>query len=111
MDEWSKFDGDVIKNIGGKEYVLNLQEYLCKKYDIIITDYKTPKQRRNEKLGKIIDKIFKGFDSAFDNMDKIFDGLDKALDSVEKISKSMNGLEPVNKKKTSKKNHNDTSLF
>ena len=100
MNEWSKFDGDVIKNIGGKEYVLSIQEYLCKKYDITITDYKNPKQRRAIKINNTIDKLFGGLDKFFAGLDKAFATLDKTFDSMDGVIKRV-GLDS---KKGKKKN-------
>lgn len=90
MEEWDKFDRNFVKKVGDKEYVLNMQECLCKKYDITITNYKTPKQRRSIKINKVIDRVFSGIDKGFVGLDKFFHGLDNAFKQIDRVSNSIN---------------------
>ena len=55
---------DSIKQIGDKEFFRDVQEELCKRFDIIITNYLTPKERRKIKWQKRF-KEFKLFLSKF----------------------------------------------
>jgi len=96
-NEWNNFDRNFVKKVGGKKYVLNMQEYLCKKYDVTITNYKTPRQRQNESITKKIDKVFSVIDKMFSGIDKCFDGLDKALNHIDKVSDTISN-EKSNKK-------------
>ena len=62
MEEWNRFDKTSTKSINGKEYTMNMQEYLCKKYKIIITNYKTKQERKIEKINGLMDGVFNGID-------------------------------------------------
>ena len=60
---------DSTKLIGDKEFYRDAQEELCKRYDVIITDYLTPKERRKIKWQKRFKK-FKLFLSKFKSKNK-----------------------------------------
>ena len=60
---------DSIKLIGEKEFYRDAQEELCKRYDILITDYLTPMERRKIKWQKRFKK-FKLFLSKFKSKNK-----------------------------------------
>jgi len=99
VKEWNKFDVTNEKHIGDKTYYLNTQEVLCKKYDIILTDYKT----KREKITGILKSInMKNFDRGM----KVFDGAMKEFDKSMKDfgkelghSDNVNGWGPVSSNK------------
>ena len=78
----------------------NMQEVLCKKYDVILTDYKTRKEKIILLLNKINMKNFnKGMDTFNKSLNKFSKTVDSMTASVNKSSfkgfdqgKSMDGL-------------------
>jgi len=82
--EWKKFKRFDKKTIHGKDYYLDVQELLCKKYDIILVDYKT----RKEKTIHILKKF---------NMKNFEKGMTKFNRSVQAFS---SGISAEPKKKT-----------
>lgn len=55
---WEDFKKlDSVKLIGGKEYYRDAQEILCKKYNITLVLYRTPWQRKIDKIVHIINLI------------------------------------------------------
>lgn len=48
---------DNIKEIDGKKYYIDVQELLCKKYNITLLNYLTVKERRRKKFREFITKI------------------------------------------------------
>ena len=66
LKEWNRFSW-------------NMQEVLCKKYDIILTDYKT----RKEKIILLINKInMKNFNKGMDTFNKSLNKFSKTVDSL-----------------------------
>ena len=77
VKEWKKFKVFKKKTVNGKDYFLDLQEIMCKKYDIILTNHKTNK----EKMVWVIKSInAKNFDKGM----KVFDGAMKEFDGMMK---------------------------
>lgn len=93
VKEWKRLDTDSVRKIGDKEYYLNMQEVLCKKYEIILLDHQTKK----EKLNQILDKF------SFENLDKTMTKVSKGIDSFAKA------VEPP--KKSKKKSKPDYSFL
>lgn len=85
VKEWKKFD-KVAERENGVD--ITMQEVLLKRYDVILTDYKTKK----EKIFGIIDKF---------NAKNINKGIDKFNKGVDQFSKVMG--EPKKKTRKSKK--------
>ena len=57
----------------------NMQEVLCKKYDVILTDYKT----RKERITLLINKInIKNFNKGIDTFNKSLNKFSKTVDSL-----------------------------
>ncbi len=88
VKEWSKFKKIKVKEIEGIRHYYDMQELMCKKYDIILTDYKTKSERIIIFLKKInMKNINKGID-AFNKAVQAFGGsmgqLSKDLSSSEK---------------------------
>ena len=98
--EWSKFDKkDMPAETLGNDYqfvnfftqkkesyeTISMQELLCIKYDIILTDYKTKKQ----KLFQIIDKVnIKNLNSGIDKFNKGINQFSKVIASNKPASES-----------------------
>ena len=77
MKVWKRFNKVHEKHVGDKVYYLDMQEVMCRKFDIILIDYKTSRQR-------IID-IAKGFNMKnFDKGMTIFDNAMKDFDDMMK---------------------------
>lgn len=75
--EWKRFDRVHEKWVGNTIYYLDVQETLCKKFDIILTDYKTGREK--------ILSVIKGFNMKnFDKGMKIFDDVMKDFDDMMK---------------------------
>ena len=74
MKEWNRFDKVLTKSIGGQEYYLDVQELLCKKYDTILTDYETKREKWLRRLKMVnqtnIDKGLKVFNDGVENFTK-----------------------------------------
>jgi hypothetical protein len=93
VNEWKKFDKDMVKMVGDTKCYLNLQQLLCKKYDIILTDYKVKRSVRRlfeKEIGSRLPKsmrakiILKKFNQK--NLDK---GLKTFSDGVESFTKEI----------------------
>ncbi len=84
VKQWKKFKKTQVK---GTKHYLNLQEFMCKKYDIILIDYKTKRERVTIFLKKInMKNINKGID-AFNKAVQAFGG------SMDKLSKDLGSSE------------------
>ncbi len=90
VKEWKRFDKVFTKQFGDTIVYLDMQQLLCKKYDVILTDHRT----RGEKLKDILKKfnqknLDKGinmvqggiddFVKEIDNFGSAFGGKDEAL--------------------------------
>jgi len=79
--QWRKFKKNQVKMVNGIKHHLDMQELMCKKYDIILTDYKTKRERIIIFLKKInMKNINKGIDT-FNKAVQAFGG------SVDQLSK------------------------
>lgn len=89
--QWEKFKVTNIKEINGVEYYLDVQEYLCKKFDIILTDYVTKRERRIRFLKKFnmknVDKGIEIFNGGVQEFSKMMDEMFSQLGDS-KINKS-----------------------
>ena len=83
VKEWKKFKKIKVKEIDGIKYYYDMQELMCKKYDIILTDYKT----KRERIIKIFEKI------NMKNINKSIDAFNKAVQafggSMDQLSKDL----------------------
>ncbi len=87
VKEWSKFKKTKVKEIDGIKYYYDMQELMCKKYDIVLTDYKTKREQIIIFLKKInMKNINKGID-AFNKAVQAFGG------SMDQLSKDLDGSE------------------
>ncbi len=87
VKEWSKFKKIKVKEIEGIKYYYDIQELMCKKYDIILTDYKTKSEQIIIFLKKInMKNINKGIDS-FNKAVQAFGG------SMDQLSKDLTSSE------------------
>ena len=87
VKEWSKFKKIKVKEIDGIKYYYDMQELMCKKYDIILTDYKTKSEQIIIFLKKInMKNINKGIDS-FNKAVQAFGG------SMDQLSKDLTSSE------------------
>ena len=97
----------------------NMQEVICKKYDVILTDYKT----RKEKIILLINKInMKNFNKGMDTFNKSLNKFSKTVDSVTASAnkssfkgfdqgKSMDGLGKSKNELWGESNANSVSLW
>ncbi|GEM_PF-806153 len=92
VKEWSKFKKIKVKEIEGIKYYYDIQELMCKKYDIILTDYKT----KSEQIIIFLKKI---------NMKNINKGIDTFNKAVQAFGGSMDQL---SKEFASSKNDNSS---
>ena len=97
--EWKKFDKEIDGSMVGNEYQffnyftqrmesfesLTMQEALLQKYDVVLTDHKTKK----EKVFEIIDKV---------NIKNLNAGIDKFNKGVNQFSKVIASSQPKGKK-------------
>ena len=104
VKEWKKFDKEIDGSLVGNQYQyfnfftqrmesfesVTTQEILLQKYDVILLDYKTKK----EKLFQVIDKF------SVENLNK---GIDKFNRGVDSFSKAIESSQPKSKKKRKKK--------
>ena len=79
IKQWGKFKKIQVKEINGIKHYLDIQELMCKKYDIILTDYKT----KREQIIIFLKKI---------NMNDINKGIDKFNKAVQSFGGSMDQL-------------------
>jgi len=88
IKQWARFKKTKVTDIDGVKHYIDLQELLCKKYDIILTDYKTKWERITSILKKIntknIDKGIDAFSMAMQEFGKAIDELTKDLGNSEK---------------------------
>lgn len=67
-----------------------MQEVLCKKYNVILTDYKTTK----EKITLLLDKInIKNFNKGMDTFSKSLNKFSKTVDSLSASKSSFKGFD------------------
>lgn len=79
--EWSKFKTFHKKEINGKTYYIDVQEVMCKKYDIILTDYLT----RNEKIVQVLKKFNKkNFDKGMLTFNQSVQAFTGSIDALTK---------------------------
>ena len=85
VKEWKRFNKITTdyEIIDGQKYYLTMQEILCRQYDIILTDYKTKKERFFE----VIDKV------SIKNLNNGITKFNKGINEFSKI------IEDPNKKK------------
>ena len=79
VKQWRKFKKTQVKEVNGIKHHLDMQELMCKKYDIILTDYKTKRERIIIFLKKI-------------NMKNINKGIDTFNKAVQSFGGSMDQL-------------------
>jgi hypothetical protein len=77
VQQWKKVRKTHEKRIGDNTYYLDMQEMLCKKFDIILVNYRT---KREIAMGIIKAVNFRNFDRGM----KIFDDAMKEFDSMMK---------------------------
>ena len=101
VKEWKKFKKIKVKEIDGIKYYYDMQELMCKKYDIILTDYKTKSEQIIIFLKKInmknINKGIDTFNKAVQSFGGSMDQLSKDLGSSKKhqSEKDRENLEKV----------------
>lgn len=78
--EWMRFKQFIPKEINGKKYYIDVQEMMCKKYDITIVDWQPKHIRTINKINKATTKILDGLDKGI----KMTNTFVKALDSPPK---------------------------
>ena len=101
QEEWNRFKTTIKKKVGDQEYYLDVQELLCKKYDIILTDYRT----RREKIRDAVKKINpENFNKGIDKFQKTMDDLSSFLDSTKGFMGSKD-LTPLVKTSSKKQNY------
>ena len=100
-------------------FTWNMQEVICKKYDVILTDYKT----RKEKIMSLLNKInMKNFNKGMDTFNKSLNKFSKIVDSMTASAnkssfkgfdqgKSMEGLGKSKNEVWSESNANSVSLW
>lgn len=76
-EEWMRFKQFNPKEINGKTYYIDVQEMMCKKYDIIITDWQPKHVRTLNKINNATTKILNGIDKGI----KMTNTFVKALDT------------------------------
>ena len=101
VKQWRKFKKIQVKEVNGIKHHLDVQELMCKKYDIILTDYKTKRERVAIFLKKInmknINNGIDTFNKAVQAFGGSMDQLSKEFGSSEKVqhSKDKENLEKL----------------
>jgi len=101
VKEWKRFKKTQVKIVNGIVIPLDVQELMCKKYDIILTDYKTKREQLIIFLKKInmknINKGIETFNNAVQAFGGSMDQLSKDLGSSKKIqsNKDKENLEKI----------------
>lgn len=79
--QWRKFKKIHVKEINGIKNYFDVQEIMCKKYDVILTDYKT----KQEKIISVLKKInFKNFDHGMDTFNNMMNDFGKSMSELSK---------------------------
>ena len=93
VKQWRKFKKIQVKEVNGIKHHMDMQELMCKKYDIILTDYKTKRERIIIFLKKInMKNINKGIDT-FNKAVQAFGG------SMDQLSKEFGSSKNDNSSK------------
>ena len=105
--QWKRFNKIIVKENNGVKNYFNMQELLCKKYDIILTDYKTKREQIISILKKInIKNINKGidiFNNAVQDFGDSMDSITKEFSSdIKKSKRASKVREKKNKKNLEK---------
>jgi len=93
--QWKKFKKIKVREYDGIKHYVDIQELMCKKYDIILTDYKTKRERviiflkkiNMKNINKGIDafnKAVQNFGSSMDQLSKEFGGSNRVQSSKDK---------------------------
>ena len=81
VKQWGRFKKILVKDDHGIKYNVDLQELMCKKYDIILTDYKT----KREKITAILKKInTKNINKCINTFNKVVQDFGDSMDELTK---------------------------
>ena len=108
VKQWREFKKIQVKEINGIKHHLDIQELMCKKYDIILTDYKTKRERIIIFLKKInmkdinkgidtLNKAIQAFGGSMDQLSKEFGSSEKDTSNNDKKNLEMIWGKPKNK--------------
>jgi len=81
VKEWKKFKKIKVIEFNGIKHYQDIQELMCKKYDIILTDYKTKRERVIIFLKKI---NMKNINKAIDTFNKAVQEFGGSMDQLSK---------------------------
>jgi len=110
VKQWKKFNKIIVKENNGVKNYFNMQELLCKKYDIILTDYKTKREQIISILKKIniknINSAIVAFSKGINTFNLAIQDFGDSMDTINKefssdIKKS-NRAAKIRKKKNKK---------
>ena len=112
VKQWRRFKKTLVKEDSGIKYNVDIQELMCKKYDIILTDYKTKRERIIVILKKIniknINKCIDAFNKLVQDFGGFIDEITKEMDSSkeEESNKDKENLEKIWGKQEGKSSNN-----
>ncbi len=106
VKQWKKFKRFDKKETNGKVYWLDVQEMMCKKYDIILTDHRTKKEKQKAFLRKLnmknLNKGITTFNKGVSDFGKMMDQMSSELGkNVGGKEKDFSFIIPKDKKKKS----------
>ena len=112
VKQWARFKKTIVKENQRIKYNVDIQELMCKKYDIILTDYKTKRERIIVILKKIniknINKCIDAFNKLVQDFGGFIDEITKEMDSSkeEESNKDKENLEKIWGKQEGKSSNN-----
>jgi len=71
VKQWRRFKKILVREDHGIKYNVDLQELMCKKYNITIIDYMTPRERKIQMIKTFFEKaksVLQGIKSALDKI-------------------------------------------
>jgi len=103
VKQWARFKKTLVKENSGIKYNVDIQELMCKKYDVILTDYMTPRERKIQMIKTLFEKVRSALQGIKSALDKIHESNQKRKTHQKRKKKTDNILNDftMNEKKYS----------
>ena len=83
---------DSVKLIDGKEYYQDAQEVLCRKYNVTIIDYMTPRERKIQMIKTFLEKVKTTLQGIKSGLDKLHESNQKRKTPQKRTKKRVDNI-------------------
>jgi len=91
--QWCNFRKmDSVKLIDGKEYYQDAQEVLCRKYNVTIIDYMTPRERKIQMIKTFLEKVKTTLQGIKSGLDKLHESNQKRKTPQKRTKKRVDNI-------------------